>query len=145
MRSQWKKMLAVMSALTLAACGTVTPPAGQESKKTFTQDSSVEYVAAYRLIAKQMRACYRNIGLFGNGYDVQADLDSGSKEGRVELYHVGLSGAGKPDDSIQGRTITIKPNGTGSIVTITGTVPERVYGTYLVIGKWLAGYEGCSA
>jgi hypothetical protein len=70
--------------------------------------TSLPYLDAYRVIAKQMRACYRVIGLFGNGYDIQADLDTAHKAGTVELYHVALGGAvSKPEDSMFSRTVTV--------------------------------------
>lgn len=109
-------LLPITTALALSACSTVQIPAGQESQRTFTQESSRPYQEAYRTIAKQMRACYRVIGLFGNGYDVQADLDTANQSGAVEVYHVGLTGASKPEDSIFSRTVTVQANGAGSII-----------------------------
>jgi len=56
----------------LSGCAGIQMPAGQENEHSFTQESKKTYRDAYRIISKQMRACYRYIGLFGNGYDVQS-------------------------------------------------------------------------
>jgi hypothetical protein len=130
-------------AAVVAGCATVEMPQGKEEVREFTQETKVPYVAAYQLIAKQMRACYRVIGVFGNGYDIQADLDSASKTGHIELYHVGLTGASKPEDSSISRTVTVKEHDGGAIITINGTNPKFVYMNHLAIKNWLSGGETC--
>ena len=127
----------------LVGCGQLemTPP--NPEQRTFTQESAVNYKEAYRIIAKQMRACFRVIGDLGNGYDVQADLDGAEKKGSVELYIVGLTGAGKPEDSRWSRIITIEEKGAGSFITTTGTTPGVVYRTHVSIPLWLAGVDSC--
>ena len=108
------------------------------------QEAPVPYREAYQIVAKQMRACYRAIGVFGNGYDVQADLDTADLSGRVELYHVGITGASKPADSIFSRTISIKAREKGSVITTTGTTPLYVYANHLIVASWLAGNDTCA-
>lgn len=127
----------------LTGCAGIQMPPGQENTRTFTQESNKSYQEAYRLISKQMRACYRAIGLFGNGYDIQADLDAENKRGTVEVYYVGLTGAQKPEDSIFSRTVTISEAPNGSIITTTGTTPNYVYLTHKTIPTWLAGVDSC--
>lgn len=119
-------------------------PPGQESSTEFVQKTSISYKEAYRLISKQMRACYRGIGPFGNGYDTNAELDTEIKKGVVELYHVGPSGVSKFDDSALSRTVEIEENGTGSVITTKGTTPSITYRNHLVIKAWLDGRESCS-
>jgi hypothetical protein len=136
-----------LTAAVLGACSTTPMPPGQETSREFTQVSSVPYKDAYRIIAKQMRACFRIIGIYGNGYDVHADLDANERVGRVELYYVGLAGAGasKPEDSMFSRTIVIKAQDKGSVITVTGTTPQYVYRNSRSITAWLAGNENCAA
>ena len=100
----------VVFVLSLVGCANIEMPPGQEDKQEFVQETTLPYREAYQIIAKQMRACYRVIGVFGNGYDIQADLDTADRSGRVEFYHVGITGASKPEDSIFSRTVTIKAN-----------------------------------
>jgi len=128
----------------LAACAQVPVPTEQASQKTFTRSSTLGYQDAYRVIAKQLRACYRAIGLFGNGYDIQADLDTHAKTGTVELYPVGLTGAQKAEASIFSRTVTIVQTESGSRITTTGTTPQYVYQTHMTIPAWLEGADTCS-
>ena len=130
-------------AVSLGGCATIELPMGQESKREFVQETTLPYKDAYQIIAKQMRACYRVIGLFGNGYDVQADLDAAERIGRVELYHVGLSGTSKPEDSMFSRTVTVKARDNGSVVVTTGTTPKYVYVNHLAVASWLAGSDSC--
>lgn len=132
-------------AATLTACAGVTPPPGQETRTEFTQESATPYRDAYRVVAKMMRSCHRVIGLLGNGYEVMSDLDSEAGQGTVELYHVGLTGASTPEDSIYSRTVTIRENGAGSTITTTGTTPKHVYGTHLDVTAWLDGNLACAA
>jgi hypothetical protein len=127
----------------LSGCAGIQIPVGQEDERTFTQESNKSYQDAYRIIAKQMRACYRVIGLFGNGYDVQADLDTTNKRGTVELYYVGLTGAQKPEDSIFSRTVTVSDAPNGSVISTTGTTPKYVYVTHKTIPTWLNGIDSC--
>ena len=128
---------------TFSGCVGVEIPAGSENERSFTQYSAKPYLEAYRIIAKQMRACYRAIGLFGNGYDVQADLDTANKTGTVELYYVGLKGAEKPEESTFGRTVTISDAPNGSVITTRGTTPKYVYLTHKTIPVWLDGMVSC--
>ena len=137
------KVLAVLLLGVLTGCATIEMPKGQEESREFTQETAMPYQDAYRLIAKQMRACYRVIGVFGNGYDVQADLDSVNRSGRVELYYVGLTGAGKPEDSMISRNVTVKGRDAGAVITTSGTTPKFVYVNHLAIKNWLAGGESC--
>lgn len=130
-------------ALLLGGCATIELPPGQENNREFIQETTLPYKDAYQIIAKQMRACHRVIGVFGNGYDVQADLDTAGRIGRVELYHVGLTGASKPEDSMFSRTVTVKGHDNGSTVVTTGTTPRFVYVNHLKVASWLAGSDSC--
>src|SRR4030095_4442097 len=71
----------------LSGCAGIQPPPGLKNERSFTQESTKPYDEAYKIIAKQMRTCYRAIGLFGNGYEVQSDLDTIKETGTVELYY----------------------------------------------------------
>ena len=137
-----KKYLFSFVVVALAGCVTVPPEA--EKQREFVQTTAMPYQDAYRLIAKKMRACYRVIGVFGNGYDVQADLDTVSRSGRFELYHVGLTGSSKPEDSMFSRTVTVSENGSITEVKTTGTTPRYVYINHRAIASWLAGGETCA-
>lgn len=139
------RTIALGLAVILGGCATIELPPGQESQREFSQETTLPYKDAYQIIAKQMRACYRVIGLFGNGYDVQADLDTAERIGRVELYHVGLTGSSKPEDSMISRTVTVKGRDNGSTVVTTGTSPKFVYGNHLAVASWLAGSDSCGA
>jgi hypothetical protein len=129
---------------TLSGCVGVEVPAGSENERSFTQRSAQPYREAYRIIAQQMRACYRAIGLFGNGYEVQADLDTAAKTGTVELYYVGLTGAEKPEESTFGRIVTISAAPNGSVITTKGTTPKYAYLTHKTIPMWLDGMVSCA-
>lgn len=131
--------------LFVVGCAGVTPPLGQENVREFSQVSAVQYQDAYRIIAKQMRACFRVIGLFGNGYDVHADLDVSGRKGYVELYPVGLAGAQRPEDSIYSRTVEVLGTPSGSIITTNGMTSKYVYATHRLISSWLSGIDTCSA
>lgn len=137
------RLLSLALTAALAGCATIDVPPGQENQREFVQETALPYRDAYQIVAKQMRACYRVIGLFGNGYEVQADLDSNERTGRVELYHVGLTGASKPEDSIFSRTVVIKGHDKGATVTTTGTTPRYVYINHLSVASWLAGSDMC--
>jgi hypothetical protein len=137
------RTIALALGVSVAGCATIEVPKGQESNREFVQETVLPYKDAYQIIAKQMRACYRVIGLLGNGYDVQADLDSAERIGRVELYYVGLTGASKPEDSIFSRTVTVKARNNGSMVVTTGTTPKYVYLTHLSVKSWLSGSDSC--
>ena len=102
------------------------------------------YKDAYRLISKKMRGCYRVIGVLGNGYDVQDDIDTDLKEARVEVFHLGHTGASKFEDSIFSRIVTIKQSGTGSVITTAGTTTRYTYMNHQAIKGWLRGNEDCS-
>jgi hypothetical protein len=127
----------------LSGCAGIEPPPGSENERSFTQNSTKPCLEAYKIVAKQMRACYRAIGFFGNGYDVQADLDTANKTGTVELYYVGIAGAQKPEDSIFSRTVTISATPNGSTITTSGTTPKYVYLTHKSIPGWLDGVDSC--
>jgi hypothetical protein len=131
-------------AFVLAGCAVPTLPPGQENERTFVRETAKSYQEAYRTIAKQMRACYRVVGLLGNGYDIQADLDSSSKTGTIEVYPVGLTGAQKPEDSIFSRTVVVTSTPNGSTIKTTGTTPKYVYMTHMTIPTWLNGVDSCA-
>ncbi len=128
----------------LTACASPNVPIGMEQARVFTQQVTTPYQEAYRSIAKQMRACYRGLGLFGNGYDVQADLDSVARKGTVEIYYVGLTGAQKPEDSIFSRTVVVEDKDGKTVITTSGTTPKYVYATHATIPSWLKGVDVCS-
>jgi hypothetical protein len=134
----------VVTLVLLSGCVGLQPPRGSESTREYLQTSEVPYQEAYRIIAKQVRACYRVIGVFGNGYDVQADLDSAARLGRIEVYHVGLSGASKSEDSMMSRTVTVVATETGSSIRTEGMTPRYVYTTHQAIHGWLNGRDGCN-
>lgn len=134
----------VLLSFALVGCATVQLPPGQEAERTFVRDTNKPYQEVYRVVAKQMRACYRALGVFGNGYDIQADLDSSAKTGTIELYPVGLSGAQKAEDSIFSRTVVITATPTGATIKTTGTTPKYVYLTHMTIPTWLGGIDSCT-
>ena len=137
------RVIFFISILLLSACTVIQIPAGQEDQRIFTQETDMSYQEAYRIIAKQMRACYRVIGFFGNGYDIQADLDTMNKKGTVELYYVGFTGAKKPEESIFSRTVIVSDAPKGAIITTTGTTQKYVYLTHKTIPTWLKGIDSC--
>jgi hypothetical protein len=139
-----KNLIALSFSLSLCACASIDMPPGTESKNVFTREVDVPYQDAYRTVAKQMRACYRVIGLLGNGYDVQADLDTTTQSGRVEVYYVGFTGAQKPEDSMFSRTVVVAKRGEGAEITTSGTTPKIVYLTHQTIPTWLAGIDSCA-
>ncbi|WP_290697438.1 hypothetical protein [Amphritea sp.] len=128
----------------LSACTPVKPPVGMENDKAFSQEADISYKQAFRIISKQMKACYAGKGLFGNGYDVYSEIDSHAKEARVEVYYVGFAGAEKPEDSMFSRTVTIKQRDHKTLITTTGTTPDYIYLTHATIPTWLRGKTTCS-
>ena len=140
--SRIKLLIALAATCTLAACGVTMPP-GQEHSKEFTQTISTNYRDAYQLIARQMRACFRVIGPFGNGQDIQADLDTANNQGRIELYGVGLTGSARAEDIPHGRIVTIARTDSGAQITVRSNTPSYAYSTHLSIAKWLSGDETC--
>ena len=124
--------------LVLSGCAVIKVPSGQENTRTWNWETTVDYQDAYRIVAKQMRACYRVIGFFGNGYDIQADLDTSNRRGTVELYSVGLFGAEKPEDSIVSRTVTIIGTEKGSRITTT-LVSKTLTHPFLTISCFING------
>ena len=138
------RKLLIIAVAGLVGCASMQLPPGAGEQREFTQTASVPYQDAYRVIAKQMRACYRVIGAFGNGYDIQADLDSSSRVGRIELYHVGLAGASKPEDSMFSRTVTVSAADSGTVVRTVGTTPKYVYMNHRAITAWLSGSDSCA-
>ncbi len=139
-----KRLFVLAVVWLVSACVSVQIPSGQESERTFTQETKVPYVNAYRIIAKQMRACYRVIGVLGNGYDIQADLDTANKRASVELYPVGLTGAQKSEESMFSRTVTVTESQSGAVIVTTGTTPKYVYLTHKAIQTWLNGVDSCT-
>lgn len=128
----------------LAGCATIQMPPGSEETKTFSQESDKPYKEAFLIISKQMKACYRVIGLLGNGFDIQDTLDTAEKYGTIDLYPVGLSGAESPSESMFGRTVRVEQNSSGSKITTSGTTPNYVYRTHVTITGWLKGSSGCA-
>ncbi|RZZ81956.1 hypothetical protein EAT51_07875 [Pseudoxanthomonas winnipegensis] len=126
----------------LASCASV--PANLKGQTHVELDSHVAYDEAYRIVARQMRACYRVIGIFGNGFDIQSDLDTQAKQGRIELYFVGVTGAKPDSDSKIPRTVTISQLGTGSHIVIQGNGDRYVYYTSQGIRGWLDGSNKCN-
>jgi len=74
----------------------------------------------------------------------KADLDTMNKQGMIELYYVGLTGAQNPEDSIFSRTVMVKEAPNGSIINTTGTTPKYVYLTHKTIPTWLRGIDSCA-
>ena len=136
------RLASIAVLLSLSACAASLPP-GQENTRTFSQHTPIPYRDVYRLVAKQMRFCYRTRSALGNGYDIQADLDSETKTGRIELYSVSLSKVDMPSDSVFSRTVEIKGEPTGSTIIVTGTTPKYVYLTHRSISIWLGGDQRC--
>lgn len=137
------RAIGLIGAIILTGCASIDLPKGQEDRREFVQETTMPYRDAYELVAKQMRACYRVIGVFGNGYDIQADLDSAARVGRVELYHVGLTGASKAEDSIFSRSVTVQGHEKGATITTSGITPRYVYVNHLSIKSWLSGSDSC--
>jgi hypothetical protein len=138
-----KVIITLLVAILISGCAGVQMSVGQENEHGFTQESDKPYKEVYRIIAKQMLACYRHKTMFGNGYEVKADLDTLSKQGVIELCYVGLTGAQNPEDSIFSRTVTVKDAPNGSIIITTGTTPKYVYFTHKTIPIWLRGMDSC--
>ncbi len=136
-------LLLLATSVIFCGCATVKMPPGQENKRVFTQESDTSYGDAFKIIAKQMRACYRGVGLLGNGQEVQAVLDSSNQTGTIEVYYVGLTGAQPAESTATARTVTIFPTPTGSTITTKGTTPELVYLTHRTIPLWLSGTTTC--
>ena len=134
---------AVVLATLMTGCASVPMPPGQENTKEFTQTTSLDYRQAYETIEQQGRACFRSIGVLGNGYDVRGELDTARRSGLVEFFSIGLKGPEKPQESSLGRTVTIQANGAGSRITTTGTTPRHAYDTHLIITDWLRGDRLC--
>ena len=135
---------AVLVMCVLSGCAGIQPPPEQRNERSFTQQSTKPYEEAYKIIGKQMRTCYRAIGLFGNGYEVQSDLDTTKETGTVELYYIGLDGApSKAEKSAYSRTVTISATPQGSVITTKGTTPRYVYLTHKSIPGWLEGKVSC--
>lgn len=136
------RLLLLLISLSLAAC--ITLPPGSEFSTTFTREIDKPYQEVYRTIAKQMRHCYRTTGLFGNGYDVQSDLETAANQGTIELYNVNFMGIQKPEDSFFSRTVIVKASSSGSTITTKGTTPKIVYKTHMTIPVWLEGDNSCA-
>lgn len=124
--------------LLLLACVPTAALAGQVEAAV---EAPVAYVDAYRTIARQFEACYRARGIWGNGFDVLADLDTTEQVGRVELFKIGMSGS-KP--SKVARVVTITPAGEGARVQIAGHSEKYVHITASAISGWLGGSRSCS-
>lgn len=134
--------LLALAAAALGGCASLPPEL--EGRRSFTQESALPYQQAYRIIARQMRACHRYIGLLGNGYDVQADLDGETRTGTVAVYPVGLAGTLKPEEWAFSQSVTIAAAPAGSLITVSGTTPAHVYRTHRKIPLWLGGAEACA-
>lgn len=130
--------------LILVNCTGVRLPPGMENQHSFTQYSDKHYVDIYRIISKQMRACYEVRGIFGNGFVVQSDLDSSRAMGIIELYPVGLSGAESASDSIFSKKIIVSKTKDGTKIITMGTTPSYVYSTHKTISNWIKGISTCS-
>lgn len=123
-------------AMFLAGCASTGGPA----PGPLEQVVDVGYQDAYRTIARQFEACYRVRGIFGNGYDVLADLDPTTQMGRVEVFSIGLTGA---RDSKLDRVVTVLGDGPRSRILTTGASAAWVERTHEAIGRWLAGDRRC--
>ena len=139
-----RESLIALTAVFLCGCAAIPLPPDSELTGTYTQVVNQPYQEAYRTVAKQMRACYRAIGVFGNGYDVQADLDAVNRTGRIEVYYVGLTGAQKPEESRFSRTVLVEAQSEGSRITTSGTDPKIAYLTHRTIPTWLRGIDSCA-
>ena len=137
------KLAIAIFAVLIGGCSTIQLPPGEEQSTTFIQRSDVEYKTAYRIISKQMRACYVAIGLFGNGYDLTSDLDTDARIGLIEYFSIGLSGTAKFEDSMFSRKVYVTEEGTGSSVKVVGNHPTVAYMNHLAIKGWLSGNTLC--
>lgn len=137
------KIIFIAISLLISGCSVRTLPDGLEESKQITQRYDKKYVDVFKVVSKKMTSCYRSLGIFGNGYDVISHIDSDAKEGVVEVYHVGLTGAGSPEDSMMSRTVTIKDDRGATLVTTRGTTPMVVYMNHLAIKGWMNGNENC--
>jgi hypothetical protein len=139
------RTIAFALASILAGCATIELPKGQESTREFIQETALPYKDAYQIIAKRMRACYSALTIFGTGYEVQADLDSAERIGRIEVYWVGPTGTLKPEDDPFNRTVTVKARDNGAVIVTTGTTPKHVYANHLAAASWVTGNDSCDS
>lgn len=139
------KLLAAILAVTLTGCAGVTPPPGQEDKKSFTQEIDRPYIEVYRKVVRQMTECYAITGMLGNGYKVIPELDTVAKQANVEVSIKGWVGDSSPESDSAYRLVTITAiNDSKTKVTTEATKPSFAYGTHLIIPKWMTGYQNCS-
>lgn len=128
----------VALAITLAGCASTGAAPGTPVVRD--QVAEVEYRDAYRTISRQFEACYRVRGVFGNGFDVHADLDTERQMGRVELFAIGLGGTKGSNVS---RIVTVVGDGPRSRVLTSGASVRYVERTHEAIGRWLTGDHRC--
>ena len=140
-----KRVVVILVSGFLVGCGGITPTGSEKHLRSFTQESARPYQEAYRIIDRRMRGCYRIIGTFGNGYDVQGELDTLNQRGVIEVFRIGISGEENHKNAAFGRTVTVAAAPGGSVITTTGTVQRHVYRTHKSISAWLDGSISCSS
>lgn len=128
----------------LSACATIQIPEDLKGQDSFIQKTNIDYKTTYRIITKQMTACNRVIGFFGNGYDVYNEIDTSKNHAVVELFPISLGGASKPEESMFSRKVTIEKADSGSLITTSGTTPKYTYMTHSQITNWIEGNTTCS-
>ncbi|WP_372382157.1 hypothetical protein ACCQ12_15370 [Xanthomonas sp. NCPPB 1068] len=136
-----KRALIALPLFTLmAACASA--PESAEKSDSQVLESDVDYKQAYRIISRQFTACKRVIGVFGNGYDVQSDLDTDAQEGRIDYYSQGLTGV--HENAAAATQMVVKPSSNGgSVIRVTGTSARHVYADSQSIKNWLNGDLKC--
>lgn len=135
-RGRLMRPLIAILMLSLAGCATT----GNGTPIVRDQVSDVAYRDAYRTISRQFEACYRVRGIYGQGFDVHADLDTERQMGRVELFAIGLSGTKESNAS---RVVTVVGDGPRSRILTSGVSPRYVERTHEAIGRWLTGDTRC--
>ncbi|MCD7096948.1 hypothetical protein [Stenotrophomonas sp. MMGLT7] len=134
--------LILAACLVLALAGCISMPTQYRGATRAEQHTEIAYDDAYRIIAKQMTACYRVIGIWGNGYEIQADLDTTKRQGIVELYKIGLMGTAKDGDNIT-RKVTITATESGAYIIVDGHKDRYVFVNSSAITQWLGGSTAC--
>lgn len=132
--------------LLVSGCVSVPMPPGQENNTSFTRQTTLPLVDAYRLLDKQATLCYQNIGLFGNGMYVKSALDTQSNIAFIDIYYLDPSIGGEPDDNARmfRRKITITGTPNGASIVSSGATPKIVYAMHETIPVWLRGEASCS-
>ncbi|MEZ6855007.1 hypothetical protein [Halodesulfovibrio aestuarii] len=129
----------------LTSCAPIHVPKELANQKEFSIETSMDYIHAYKIISRQMKACFRGIGLAGNGYEVESILNTEGHVGTIEIYYIGLSGADSSyKDSSYGRLVTINKHSDQTHITIQGTSTDWAYYTRNAIERWLQGGTTCS-